>query len=98
MNGQHTRGPWAFRQIDNDGLGYIEADGCDIMHAGVTYRPAAENIANANLIAAAPDLFEALEALIADCGEVSMDGYVDNSIHSDDVAKARAAIAKATGA
>jgi len=58
---EHTPGPWKFRQIDDDGLGYIEADGRDIMHAGVTDRPAAENIANSQLTAAAPELLEALE-------------------------------------
>ena len=53
-----------------------------------------ESAANARLIAAAPDLLAALEALVgeADLGEVDLD--------DDDRAKleqARAAIAKATG-
>jgi hypothetical protein len=52
-----TAGPWSFRQIGDDGLGYIEADDRDIMHAGVTDRSAAENVANAHLIAAAPALY-----------------------------------------
>jgi hypothetical protein len=53
----HTKGPWTFRELrGNDGLGYIESDGRDIIHAGVSDLSAAENRANAALIAAAPDL------------------------------------------
>jgi hypothetical protein len=56
MSAGHTPGPWAFRPISgDDGLGYIEADGHDIIHAGVSDLPAEENVANARLIAAAPD-------------------------------------------
>jgi hypothetical protein len=53
--------------------------------------------ADARLIAAAPELLEALERLLADCGEAMSDGYVENSIHSNEVELARAAIAKARG-
>lgn len=53
---------------------------------------------DARLIAAAPDLLEALTNLLADCGETMADGYVENSIHSNEVEAARAAIARATGA
>ena len=49
------------------------------------------------LEAAAPDMLEALRAVLLVVGDVSMDGYVENSLHSDEVAKVRAAIAAATG-
>ena len=51
----------------------------------------------AQTMKAAPKLLDALVGLLNSCGEVQMDGYVENSIHSDDVATARAAIAAATG-
>ena len=53
---------------------------------------------NARLIAAAPDLLAALTRMLESVGDVSMDGYVENSLHSSDVEEARAAIAKAGGA
>jgi len=45
---------------------------------------------NARLIAAAPELLEALKELLAD-------KYLSDPINADRMAKARAAIAKATG-
>jgi hypothetical protein len=47
--------------------------------------------------AASPTLLEALESLLADCGDAGSDGYVENSIHIDEVRAARAAITLATG-
>jgi hypothetical protein len=47
-----TPGRWAFRALrGDDGLGYIEADGYDIIHAGVSDLSREENEANAHLIA-----------------------------------------------
>lgn len=99
---KHSPGPW--RLADTDVV--ADAFGEEVLIAGVYAggytrggngnRERLE--ANARLIAAAPELLEALKAILADCGETTMDGYVENSIHSDEVNKARAAISKATGA
>lgn len=65
MTQKHTQGPWTFRPLtgeDNRGMGYIEdANGHDIIHAGVMDLPSHENQANAALIAAAPAMKLELE-------------------------------------
>lgn len=63
---KHTEGPWEFRELSpfDDGLGYISADGRDIIHSGVLDLSKDENLANARLIAAAPDLLAALELFV----------------------------------
>lgn len=88
----HTPGPWQLRTVDQS-LGTIEtADGKFIiantcqLRANDYQSNHAERRANARLIAAAPDLLEALE-LIANTG---MDAR-------QCMLTARAAIAKATG-
>lgn len=79
----HTPGPWKFLDV---------IGGCSV-YAGrrqvLAYHssPDAENKANARLIAAAPDLLDALQAAVAS-GIIDHDGEPD---------AARAAIAKATG-
>lgn len=67
VESKHTKGPWEYREIApyNDGIGYISADGHDILHAGVSDLPADENRANGNLIAVAPELLEALMGAVA---------------------------------
>ena len=84
---KHTPGPWQWtqhfdptRSIYKDGFGQI---------ARLYDSSAGTGKANARLIAAAPDLLDALEFV--------MNRLVDK--HEDDIAaqKARAAIAKATG-
>lgn len=90
----HTPGPWQFYELPNhqgsDGLGYIRTvpeDGLEIAHHGDIGRSWSENVANAHLIAAAPDLLESLRALLeAIGGEESTDVWCVD---------ARAAIAKA---
>ena len=54
--------------------------------------PPSEQKANARLIAAAPDLLDALKLMLAECFDEERD---DATIHA--VAQARAAIAKAEG-
>ena len=54
--------------------------------------PPQEQKANARLIAAAPELFDALKLMLAECFDEERD---DATIHA--VAQARAAIAKAEG-
>lgn len=72
MSGGPTKGPWVFNDIssarEDDGLGYIyqrdwpEGLGPTIAHTGDKHFSAEENRDNARLIAAAPELLEALEA------------------------------------
>jgi hypothetical protein len=93
----YTPGPWKARflgqsiQIDCQnrwGLAYIYPAG-----GHVTGVPSEEDLANARLIAAAPELLEALEAIFRECALVHK--------HWDDGSNTReadAAIAAATGA
>lgn len=55
-----------------------------------------ENEADANLIAAAPDLYAALAAMIADAERCGI-GDLADQMDADVVAKARAALARARG-
>ena len=67
----HTPGPWQFYELksaNREGLGYIRTepeDGSEIAHHGDTSRSWSENVANAHLIAAAPELLAALKAIAA---------------------------------
>ena len=86
---RHTPGPWGLRRSETGPWAVFDANG---NWAAVTTKKQwpAEDLANARLIAAAPDLLEALIALTSPiCSEVE-----DAEAH----ALARAAIAKATGA
>lgn len=62
----HTRGPW-FLINDHCVGGPIEPGweeaGCGIAHCGMRARTRDEAKANATLISAAPDMYEALEAI-----------------------------------
>lgn len=82
----HTPGPWAV-----DGHFVVRGDGtalCDVWASRPI--PNAEAEANARLIASAPDLLEALEALV-------WDRDVRDVATHHDIGRARAAIAKAKG-
>jgi hypothetical protein len=93
MSAQHTQGPWSACDVGD----YTDFDGRsrvilgDDMRIAVVHVSCDETSANADLIAAAPELLEALQAV---CDE--QDG---NEGHASAEAydKARAAIAKATG-
>jgi hypothetical protein len=78
---KHTKGPWSV----GGPTGCLNQIGIDPA-IGCAYGAGEEVKANARLIAAAPDLLEALQALMP--GAEAM-GW--------DVSKARAAITKATG-
>ena len=86
-----TPGPWYWWSSTNGGI-------VSIGRLGTTHRAhaAAVSIADARLIAAAPDLLEALQALI------KYDVFVDQSVSQEMLdyvtaqVDARAAIAKAT--
>lgn len=76
-----TPGPWKFYQLHGeDGLGYIrreDEDGKEIAHHGDPDRSFQENVANARLIAAAPDMLAALRR-----GRVVMAGECDTALAS----------------
>lgn len=94
---KHTPGPWyTGTGIDDSDKVYQNGSGVAVMSGAKRYQ--AERDANAKLIAAAPDLLEALEMCITDHGAI---GYRDGSPASrrrmDAITElARAAIAKAT--
>ena len=91
MTLKHTPGPWKLRLGTGVQYDYIiETKAGALVAAYPHYSGATKKVtkANARLIAAAPDLLEALNALLDDVGRAnSMLGAI----------KARAAIAKATG-
>ncbi|RSZ60011.1 hypothetical protein HF313_14955 [Massilia atriviolacea] len=100
----HTPGPWVLEPNARGGInircswGVI---GCAF--SGVSFAPGEPNQvieqrANAHLIAAAPDLLEALRELANDIAErFDMESSSTNPGMKNAVAEARAAIAKATG-
>ena len=91
MSTQHTPGPWKFYDDSNDGkTNRIEIVAIGKTVARIYHSVPAEDLPNARLIAAAPDLLEALKdalCVLECCGK----DYPAAS-------KAQAAIAKATGA
>jgi hypothetical protein len=91
MTTNHTPGPWAVDNLTVRWGSYLVAD-CDIDRQG-------ECQANARLIAAAPDLLDALRLLVIACTQdVAPDGYV--TLEAPDRTSMRDAIfaiQKATG-
>ena len=97
MSAKHTPGPWSLSPAED---GVIEAqDGEDFICVAVAGNPEAacrqRDLANARLIAAAPDLLEALRNLVG-----GIDASARGAVLRDarEMIAARAAIAKATGA
>lgn len=94
---KHTPGPWTYGgQEFND---VRESDGelvAVALHLRVKKpeRSIAEAKANARLIAAAPDLLEALKAIVKSLADQDDEGMIE---HAQQMIDARAAIAKATG-
>lgn len=87
----HTPGPW---KVYDDGelwVGPVDADApvvCDMRPSGEELIYSLQDDANAHLIAAAPDLLDALQ-LVLDVDEWRLAAVVLNKVH--------AAIAKAEG-
>ena len=87
---KHTPGPWKHVRATNNGSGgYIDSDDVQICEIAWQHDTAIDK-ANARLIAAAPDLLEAL---------ISVEEYVSSTEkdHHGPSLTAQAAIAKATG-
>lgn len=97
MTIKHTPGPWT---VEDDGGGpYIMAGKEDIVSGVAPWKDDDKAHANAQLIAAAPDLLEALKGLIrgscfCECG---IDNPMMRGKHSSACIAAQAAIAKAEG-
>ena len=88
MSEKHTPGPWKIGTPPPNGEQTVGTDQ-GLMVAVATTSAGVQTKANARLIAAAPDLLEALKGLMA---------LSDHRVDLRDAAKdARAAIAKATG-
>jgi transketolase len=101
---KHTKGPWEVVRTDAGII--VRTESVKKTRAGASRYAAiggfdrsdpeqlAEALANARLIAAAPELLEALEYLTGECDK-EMD--LDYNRHAAPLAKALAAIAKAKG-
>ena len=98
---KHTEGPWTaddgdggvwgvFSEADSDGIAYLAEPTRDMR----LLRPD-EAAANARLIAAAPDLLQALKSIVSALGAVGHDGWHSEPVHESDVKAALAAITKA---
>jgi hypothetical protein len=94
MAAKHTPGPWSVQGDDRPGMQWnrhIHSSPnvavCFMAHSDG--KDNARDEANASLIAAAPELLEALQEVVAFCER--------NGLQSDAYDTARAAIAKATG-
>lgn len=112
----HTPGPWQWTTRNRVRDGYADespwqtlTDGHGVPITKATQRPVREEMANAYLIAAAPELLGALRefvdvddadrdgrALISNQGQ-GMDGYTKLANYERAVSRARAVIAKAEG-
>ena len=95
----HTKGPWTV-DVENGIPGIFADDGVVVCYtgevAGIGKHFQRDNCeADARLIAAAPDLLEALSHLV-DVMTVELSGNRRSDAHTR-IAKARAAIAKAKG-
>ena len=108
---KHSPGPWtigkvshAEQHVDIDSLNHDPFVGCDEWRTlARTYGTEGEEeigsivmLANARLIAAAPELLDALRGMLALDEEHHQRGHCDDDVCAE-VLKARSAIAKATG-
>lgn len=90
---KYTPGPWVVVE-ENDGEGPIEVRAPPYIVARVFTDPARYTIANAQLIAAAPDLVVAL-GMASDLICSRLCGGSDHHDHAEECVTARAALAKA---
>ena len=104
MRAAHTPGPWNFsasfdsveRRVkhgDNPPLVWAIASGINSAHPD--YMPRAEQIANARLIAAAPELLDALDRISTAYDETLRHPIASQLLQA--IYRSRAAIAKAKG-
>lgn len=91
---EHTPGPWTCTYTSNHAHDYRLAKPNGQMPINAPYNDRSEQRANARLIAAAPELLEALQTIM---GLVGMTGPRRLADYKIPLSNARAAIAKATG-
>ena len=92
----HTQGPWRIGEPRDGFIGNVLADNPRRLLAQVTVQDGEQTLANARLIAAAPDMLDALETAL----EMLVDSWGEEQIAAgdDQVANVlKAAIAKAKG-
>ena len=95
----HTPGPWHVEDAPDSGLIFIRSHPAEVSLANIRKGQDHPNDANARLIAAAPELLEALQSILfqAGCREARDLGNLNyDRLHAVE-AQARAAIARATG-
>ncbi|HFK5622983.1 hypothetical protein EKS35_13970 [Enterobacter hormaechei subsp. steigerwaltii] len=81
--------PWRINGVDYHDYGLVDAEGGEIM---LLKAECEQDDHNATLIAAAPDLLEALQAMLNKAYKQNW-----NDQYPDEVSKAQAAISKALG-
>jgi len=106
MSTQHAAGPWKVLDYSSERKGFIAVVGssevpehiCDVFpfgnRPGGLKRELKQHAANARLIAAAPELLQALQTLV---GAFGLDSVGKKDREAPIMKDARAAIARATG-
>lgn len=101
MTQKHTPGPWkVYERVSNhDSDSWIKGPDGEQIASGIGHEDEPQQLANARLIAAAPELLEALQDLVGWGGLATLlDEGIRASVKGDRVwVNARAVIAKATG-
>ena len=95
MTSKHTPGPWAHHNTPTPFI-YVNAGGlpiCQIYTSTAHGQSMGEQFANARLIAAAPELLEALQKMLPELRGLS----IVSDTAAEMLREAEAAIAKATG-
>lgn len=93
MHTTHTPGPWTARQWSCHAATTVTVDDPDCVTGKRTIADC-ESVADARLIAAAPELLAALQAIVKSLADQDDEGLIE---HAQPMIDARAAIAKATG-
>ena len=96
----YTKGPWEFHEDDGEDNQIVVGDNGDVICVVGSYMTSVEeDFANGPLIAAAPELLEALQKIVEMNAQYCHDKYGDSSKAESMacVRVARAAIAKALG-
>ena len=97
-----TPGPWAV-ELNKNAFGWVDVDGPSFsvdgptMATDLTAADMAQRIADARLIAAAPDMFAALECLEIAATGAGVPHPKERALLHECITAARAALAKARG-
>jgi hypothetical protein len=96
MMTKHTPGPWNCNRASAAGREIIVSEVSPVDVAVLSHRDKSQSeiTANAYLIAAAPDLLNALQAIVKSLADQDDEGMIE---HAQQMIDARSAIAKATG-